>query len=90
VWDVAGRIVAYANCGRETAHGGVISAVYTPPSERGKGFASALVSRVTQEQLENGKQFCCLFAARDAPIPNHVYRKVGYEFHSRFSLWRLD
>jgi predicted GNAT family acetyltransferase len=89
-WDDEGALVASVNCGRETRHGATISFVYTPPERRGRGYAQSLVFDVTSRHLAAGKAFCCLFSDRDKPVPNHVYRKLGYEPLRELDWWLFD
>lgn len=67
-----------------------ISGVYTPPEQRGKGYASAMVAHLSQLQLDQGKKMCCLHADARNPVSNSIYRKIGYEFVGRSSLFVLD
>ncbi|MDE1151709.1 MAG: GNAT family N-acetyltransferase [Micavibrio sp.] len=89
VWDVDGRAVAQAGVTgtRDVAR---ISMVYTPEETRGKGYASAVVAAVTETQLQAGKKLCCLYADARNPVANSIYRKIGYEFAGRSSLYVLQ
>lgn len=64
--------------GGPTAHGIRISAVYTPPEFRGRGYASVCVAALSQAMLRSGKDFCCLFADRTNPVSNRLYQRIGY------------
>ena len=72
------RPVAMTAVGDSTPTGLGVHLVYTPPAERGKGFASALVAAVSAEALAAGRRFCFLFTDLANPVPNHVYEKIGY------------
>jgi hypothetical protein len=63
---------------RPTGHGAAVSLVYTPPGERRKGYATALVAQVSQHILDEGKLFCTLFAALNNPTSNSIYQKIGF------------
>ena len=65
--------------GRPTPHGEAVSFVYTPPDERGKGYATAVVARASQRILDDGKDFCTLFANADNGTANCLYQRIGYE-----------
>ncbi len=65
--------------GRPTPHGEAVTSVYTPPGERGKGYAAAAVATLSQRILDDGKEFCTLFANADNATANRLYQKVGYE-----------
>jgi len=63
---------------RPTPHGEAIGFVYTPPGERRKGYASAVVARLSQQILDEGKLFCTLYTDLSNPTSNDIYQKVGY------------
>lgn len=89
VWDVGGRPRAQAAVSG-TASVARINMVYTPAEERGHGYASAVVSQLSQKQLDEGKKMVCLYADARNPVSNSIYRKLGYEFVGRSSLYVLD
>jgi predicted GNAT family acetyltransferase len=89
VWDVGGKPVAQAAVSG-TENVARISMVYTPPEERGHGYAKAIVAHLSQQQLDAGKSMCCLYADARNPVSNSIYRKIGYEFIGRSSLYVLD
>jgi predicted GNAT family acetyltransferase len=61
-----------------TPHGEAVGFVYTPPSQRRKGYASALVARLSQSILDDGKQFCTLYTDLANPASNRIYQQIGY------------
>jgi GNAT superfamily N-acetyltransferase len=63
---------------RPTPHGEAVGYVYTPPSQRRKGYASAVVARLSQRILDDGKQFCTLYTNLANPTSNHIYQQIGY------------
>jgi GNAT superfamily N-acetyltransferase len=65
--------------GRDTPNGACITAVYTPPRYRGKGYATASVAALSTMILASGREFCCLYTDLDNPTSNSIYRKIGYE-----------
>lgn len=89
VWDVGGTPRAQAGFSG-TANVARINMVYTPPEERGRGYASAVVADISQRQLDAGKKMCCLYADARNPVSNSIYRKIGYEFVGRSSLYVLE
>ncbi len=89
VWDVDGQPVSQAGVSG-TDSVARVSLVYTPPDMRGKGYASAVVARLSQQLLEQGRQMCCLYADARNPVSNSIYRKIGYEFVGRSSLYILE
>ena len=56
-----------------------IGPVYTPPGSRRRGYAGALVARVSQLMLDGGCHTCCLYTDASNATSNHVYAEVGYE-----------
>jgi uncharacterized protein len=79
LWKVDGQPTAMAVRSRETRHGAVISLVYTPPEQRGHGYASALVAALSQHILDSGKEFAALFTNIDNPTSNKIYQQIGYQ-----------
>lgn len=79
VWDVNGRAVSMALTTRPTHHALSISGVYTPPEQRCKGYATALVARLSQEILDQGYAMVNLFTDLANPISNSIYRKIGFK-----------
>ena len=88
VWDLGGKPRAQAGVSG-TAKVGRLSMVYTPEEERGHGYASAVVAHLSQKLLDEGRKMCCLYADARNPVSNSIYRKIGYEFVGRSSLYVL-
>jgi uncharacterized protein len=63
---------------RPTPHGEAVGSVYTPPDRRRKGYARAVVARLSQQILDEGRQFCTLYTDLSNPTSNRVYQQVGY------------
>jgi predicted GNAT family acetyltransferase len=61
----------------------------TPPENRGHGYASAVVANLTKLQLDQGKTMSCLYADARNTQANSIYRKIGYEFAGRSTLYVL-
>ena len=78
VW-VDGAPVAMAGAGGRTPNGVRISAVYTPPERRRRGYASALVAALSQAQLDAGLKYCFLYTDLANATSNRIYRNIGYE-----------
>jgi predicted GNAT family acetyltransferase len=77
VWVDDGA-VAMAGASGPTPNGIRIGAVYTPPDRRRRGYASALVAALSQEQLDSGKKFCFLYTDLANPTSNKIYQEIGY------------
>jgi predicted GNAT family acetyltransferase len=63
---------------RPTRNGIVVSGVYTPPEFRNRGYATACVASLSQLLLDEGFQFCALYADLANPVSNHIYQEIGY------------
>lgn len=61
-----------------TPNGARIGYVYTPPTVRGRGYASACVATLSQRLLDAGLQFCALYTDLSNPTSNHIYQRIGY------------
>ena len=79
LWEDQDEVVSLAGFGGRTPHGIRIGPVYTPPARRGRGYASACVARLSQDHLDAGRRFCCLYTDLANPTSNHIYRAIGYE-----------
>jgi predicted GNAT family acetyltransferase len=77
VWE-DGALVSMCGRSRPTPHGESISLVYTPPTLRGRGYASACVAELSQRVLDSGKSFCTLYADLANPTSNAIYQRIGY------------
>lgn len=78
LWDVDGQVVHLSGV-RAPSYGVVrIGPVYTPPEQRGKGYAKALVADVARRVLDAGHRVC-LYTDRGNPVSNHVYASIGFE-----------
>lgn len=75
------RGVPVAMCWASAPYGGVvrISGVYTPPAERGHGYASGLVAAASRRQQEQGHT-CMLYTDLANPTSNKIYRALGYRY----------
>lgn len=78
LWE-DGLVTAMAVKNRSTQHGVSIGYVFTPADLRGRGYATALVSTLSQYFLSNDATFCTLMTDLDNPISNHIYQKMGYK-----------
>ncbi|MGM0878971.1 MAG: GNAT family N-acetyltransferase [Bacillota bacterium] len=78
-WEVNGELVSMANATRPTNNNITINYVYTPISERKKGYASDCVSALTQLMLDNGYKTTSLYTDLSNPTSNKIYMEIGYE-----------
>lgn len=79
LWQQSGNESVSMCCiARPTTNGITINGVFTPKDQRAKGYASSLVSYVSQTMLESGKKFCVLYTDAANPTSNKIYRNIGY------------
>jgi len=78
IWEAGGKPVSMAGYSGPTPHGIRIGAVYTPPDQRRKGYASACTAHLSQQMLDEGVEFCFLFTDLLNPTSNHIYQQIGY------------
>jgi predicted GNAT family acetyltransferase len=78
-WVDDGKRVSMAGYGAPTPNGIRIGPVYTPPEYRKHGYASALTAALSQELLDQGRQFVTLYTDLSNPTSNHIYQTVGYQ-----------
>jgi predicted GNAT family acetyltransferase len=55
-----------------------VGAVYTPPSARGHGYASAAVAAACQASLDRGARACTLSTDLTNPTSNRIYQRIGF------------
>jgi len=79
LWEVDGVAVSMAGFAGPTPNGIRVAWVYTPPENRGKGFAGACVAALSRKLLDEGRKFCFLYTDLANPVSNHVYQTIGYE-----------
>jgi GNAT superfamily N-acetyltransferase len=87
LWVVDGRPVSWAGLGGPTPRGIRVGPVYTPPADRGRGYASAVVAAASQSALDEGREFCFLFTDLANPTANHIYQAIGYEPVTDVDAW---
>lgn len=78
LWE-DGSVVSMAGASGPTPNGIRVGAVYTPQEKRRRGYASALVAALSQEQLDRGKKFCFLYTDLANATSNKIYQAIGYE-----------
>ena len=73
-----GKLVSMAAIVRESPNTASLSLVYTPPLQRGQGYAARVVATLSQQQLDAGKTACNLHTDLANPTSNGVYTRIGY------------
>ena len=56
-----------------------ISAVYTPPAQRGRGYAGSVTAAVAERIFAEGKAAACLYTDLRNPASNRCYAKIGFK-----------
>jgi GNAT superfamily N-acetyltransferase len=77
LWEVDGKPVSMCGYGSPTPHGIRIGLVYTPPEQRGRGYAAAVTADVSRRQLECGR-FCFLYTDASNATAEGIYARLGY------------
>jgi GNAT superfamily N-acetyltransferase len=77
VWETDAPVSMAAWMGK-TRHGARVALVYTPPALRGRGYATACVTALTQDLLARGNRYCCLYTDLANPTSNAIYARIGY------------
>jgi ribosomal protein S18 acetylase RimI-like enzyme len=77
VWEVDGTPVSAAGITEPMAGGLRVTMVYTPKEYRGRGYAGAVTSVVSQVGLDKGAQVS-LFTDLANPTSNALYQRLGY------------
>ena len=77
VWDDGGPKSMAAWTGK-TPNGVRINFVYTPRELRGKGYATACVSALTQQQFAQGSAFCWLYTDLSSAASPNIFKRIGY------------
>jgi GNAT superfamily N-acetyltransferase len=76
--DASDAPVAYAFNNRDVEGWASIGPVYTPPEERGRGYATSLVAAVSRLLLDQGRPGCTLYTDLANPTSNAIYERIGY------------
>ncbi|MFF7632543.1 GNAT family N-acetyltransferase [Kitasatospora sp. NPDC008050] len=76
--DGQGRPVSMAAVSPVLAGMSRIGPVYTPPEERGHGYASAVTAGVSALAIERGAREVLLYTDVTNPVSNSIYPKIGY------------
>jgi len=77
VWDNDGPVSMAAWTGK-TPSGVRINFVYTPRELRGKGYGTACVKALTNQQLEQGNAFCWLYTDLSSAASPNIFKRIGY------------
>jgi RimJ/RimL family protein N-acetyltransferase len=78
-WVVDEEPVSMAGIVRRTRSTAAIAAVYTPPAQRGRGFAGSITAAVAERVFAEGKSAACLYTDLRNPASNRCYAKIGFK-----------
>lgn len=87
LWEDGGQVVSMVGKSRPTRTGITVNLVYTPPEQRGKGYATTCVATFSQQLLDSGYAFCTLFTDLANPTSNAIYQHIGYDYVCDFMLY---
>lgn len=77
LWEHDGPVAMAADVAR-SPNGARVGAVYTPPTLRGRGYATAVVAELSRRLLDGGLRLCSLYTDLANPTSNGIYRRLGY------------
>ncbi|MGA8296511.1 MAG: GNAT family N-acetyltransferase [Acidimicrobiales bacterium] len=78
LWEADGEAVSLASRAPESAGVARVGPVYTPPSWRRRGFASAVTHACTKDALDHGARSVVLFTDLTNPTSNAIYQSIGF------------
>jgi predicted GNAT family acetyltransferase len=87
LWENAGQPVSMAYLSPAIAGVTRVSGVYTPPDQRGHGYASACVAEVSRTAVAQGASTCVLYTDPANLTSNRIYQRIGYRPVSDLQEW---
>ncbi|MFD9355472.1 GNAT family N-acetyltransferase [Streptomyces sp. NPDC060031] len=78
LWEHAGIPVSLASFSRPIGSAARIGPVYTPPAERGRGYAAGVTHAASEAAYAAGASEVLLFTDLANPTSNGVYLRLGY------------
>jgi len=88
LWE-DGPVRCMAARARRTRTTETVNHVYTPPDQRGRGYATALVAALSRLLLADGSRACVLFTDLANPTSNAIYARIGYRPIADFTMLRF-
>ena len=79
LWIVEGVPVAMAAIARRLKTTAAISAVYTPPALRGRGYAGSVTAAIAERIFAERRASACLYTDQRNPFSNRAYAKIGFK-----------
>lgn len=86
VWMVDGRLRFQCSVGARTRHTAQIQGVWTPPSERGRGYATAALGAIAQRLLETSPTLS-LYVNDFNTSAIALYERIGFERRGAFATY---
>ncbi len=86
----SGELAGYAQISACRQYGdlGVLTEIAVDASHRGRGLGEFLVRKALRFLHERGLERCELYVERDAFVPGHLYRSIGFRPTFRQDCWR--
>lgn len=78
-WIVDDQPVSVAAISRRLRQTAGVAPVYTPPEQRGRGYAGSVTAAVVDCILAEGKTAACLYTDLRNPASNRCYAKIGFK-----------
>ncbi|MGO9485956.1 MAG: GNAT family N-acetyltransferase [Rhodomicrobium sp.] len=78
-WTVGGEPVALAGLARGLKTLAAIGSVFTPPGQRGRGYAGSVTAALCERIFAQGKAAVCLYTDLRNPYSNRCYAKIGFK-----------
>lgn len=89
VWAVEGAPRSMACVDGDTTRGVRLDWIYTPPAQRGRGFAKSCVAALTARLLAEGRRFCLAHATTSDARANALLERIGYRAVGVQASWRF-
>jgi GNAT superfamily N-acetyltransferase len=79
LWELGDQPVSLAGHTDVIAGVARVGPVYTPPDQRGRGYAGGVTAAATELAISRGAESVILFTDLANPTSNSLYRRLGYE-----------
>ena len=80
------KVISCAETTAENSVSAMVVGVATDPEYRGKGLASAVMSKLCKVVLDEGKELCLFY---DNPEAGKIYKRIGFEDIGIWSMWTM-
>jgi hypothetical protein len=78
LWEDGEHAVSMAGASALLAGMVRVGPVYTPPDQRGRGYASGVTAAASADAIDRGAEQVLLYTDLANPTSNSIYRKLGY------------